>query len=124
MPRTVAGEPSPPPVFRDVLLDLAAADDDLFHVVVVVADVERLGGGAGRELLLLGDLDLVVARLRALEVLDRGTETVAELRQLAGAEDDEDDEQDDEQFAHAGHTHSSVASRATVRQDATTLPRG
>jgi hypothetical protein len=63
---------------------------------VLVRGRRQLLGGLAVEGGLLRDLDLVVARGGALEVLDRRAEAMADLGQLAGAEDHQHDEQDDE----------------------------
>ena len=44
------------------------------------------------------DVDLVVRVHRSLEVLDRLTEPIAELRQLGSAEDDNDNDEDEDEL--------------------------
>src|SRR2546423_620647 len=52
-----------------------------------------------QRVLLRSDVDLVVPRHRSLEVLDAFAQGVPQLRQLAGAEDEEDHDEDQQQFA-------------------------
>src|SRR2546428_798027 len=62
----------------------------------------RLRGGRlvlRQRVLLRSDVDLVVPRHRSLEVLDAFAQGVAQLRQLAGAEDEEDHDEDQQQLA-------------------------
>src|SRR6266478_4827804 len=62
----------------------------------------RLRGGRlvlRQRVLLRSDVDLVVPRHRSLEVLDAFAQGVPQLRQLAGAEDEEDHDEDQQQFA-------------------------
>src|SRR5438132_1023446 len=53
----------------------------------------------GQGVLLRGDVDLVVSSHRSLEVLDALAQGVAELRELARAEDEEDHDEDQQQLA-------------------------
>src|SRR5882724_4560565 len=72
-----------------------------------------LGRNAGlvrrESVLLRRDVDLVVPRDRPLEVLDALAQGIAELRQLARAEDEEDDDEDEQQLAET-EIHRKVSS--------------
>src|SRR5207248_4559152 len=73
-----------------------------------------LGGRNG--FLLRGDVDLVVAREGALEVLDPLPQGIPQLRQLARAEDQEDDHEDEQQLAEAQvHRSGTLARRCCPR---------
>src|SRR5439155_21346893 len=60
--------------------------------------------------LLRRDVDLVVPGHRPLEILDALPQRVAELRQLAGSEDEEDDDEDEQELAEP-EIHRNASSR-------------
>src|SRR5262249_24757598 len=71
-------------------------------------------GPRGGDLFLLGDLDLVLVVGRLLEVADRLAESIANLRKLAGPEDQEHDDEDDEQLTHSEAEHAETYSMRGV----------
>src|SRR5262249_40320279 len=61
------------------------------------------------DFLLRRDVDLVLARERGLEVLDRLAHPGADLRQPSRAEDQHRDGEDDDEFAAANSKHGSTS---------------
>src|SRR6476661_6046225 len=76
--------------------DFGVADLGVFDALTGLRFDAAVGGG---------HVDLVVLVETALEVLDRLTDTVAQLRQLVGAEYQQHDHEDDEKLSHSGHAH-------------------